>query len=56
MTDFDEQMKGIECRRTDKLIDELPAAYKDIDEVMENAKELVNVHHVLRQILNVKGD
>lgn len=56
MADFDEQMKGIECRRMKCLIDELPAAYKDIDEVMENAKELVNVHYVLRQILNVKGD
>lgn len=56
MADFDEQMKGIECRRNEALIDELPAAYKDIDEVMENAKELVDVKFVLRQILNVKGD
>lgn len=56
MNDFEEQMKGIECRHSAELIDELPAAYKDIDEVMENAKELVDVKHVLRQILNVKGD
>lgn len=56
MKDFDEAMKGIECRRSDALIDELPAAYKDIDDVMENSKELVKVDHVLRQILNVKGD
>lgn len=56
MKDFEEAMKGIECRHSDALIDELPAAYKDVDEVMENAKELVDIQHVLRQILNVKGD
>lgn len=56
MEDFDRDMAGIECRRTDKLIDELPGAYKDIDDVMENSKELVDVKHVLKQILNVKGD
>lgn len=36
--------------------DEIPSAYKDIDEVMENAKELVKIEHTLRQIINVKGD
>jgi tRNA-splicing ligase RtcB len=38
------------------LLDEIPSAYKDIDEVMENAKSLVEVQHVLKQFLNVKGD
>ena len=33
-------MEGIEYRRSKVLIDEIPAAYKDIDQVMENAKEL----------------
>jgi len=37
------------------LIDEDPRAYKDIDLVMENQKDLVNVEHVLHQILNYKG-
>jgi tRNA-splicing ligase RtcB len=31
-------------------------AYKDIDEVMENSKDLVKVEHTLRQLVNVKGD
>lgn len=31
-------------------------AYKNIDEVMENAKELVKIEHTLKQILNVKGN
>lgn len=56
MEDFDKAMVGIEHRRSEVLIDELPMAYKDIDEVMENAKELVSIEATLKQILNVKGD
>ena len=56
MQDFAKAMVGIECRHSAKLIDELPMAYKDIDEVMENSKDLVKVEHTLRQVLNVKGD
>jgi tRNA-splicing ligase RtcB (3'-phosphate/5'-hydroxy nucleic acid ligase) len=56
MDDFEKAMAGIECRHSAKLIDELPMAYKDIDEVMENSKDLVKVEHTLRQLLNVKGD
>lgn len=56
MEDFERVMKGVECRHSENLIDELPMAYKDIDEVMENSKDLVQVEHVLKQIVNVKGD
>jgi tRNA-splicing ligase RtcB (3'-phosphate/5'-hydroxy nucleic acid ligase) len=49
-------MKGIEWRHTDAFLDEIPAAYKDIDVVMEDAKDLVEIDHTLRQIVNVKGD
>lgn len=56
MIDFDKEMVGIVCRRTDVLLDEIPSAYKDIDMVMENAKELVKIEHTLKQILNAKGD
>lgn len=56
MEDFDKAMAGIEHRRAEALIDELPGAYKDIDEVMENAKSLVEIKHTLRQVCNVKGD
>ncbi|WP_206063089.1 RtcB family protein [Nocardioides sp. HDW12B] len=49
-------MGDIEYRDTDAFVDEIPAAYKDIDVVMEDAKDLVEVRHVLRQIVNVKGD
>ena len=49
-------MEGIEYRDTDAFIDEIPAAYKDIDQVMADAADLVEVQHTLRQIVNVKGD
>lgn len=51
-----EAMVGIEYRDTDAFIDEIPQAYKDIDQVMEDAKDLVTIKHTLRQIVNVKGD
>jgi tRNA-splicing ligase RtcB len=37
------------------LVDEIPAAYKDIDLVMEDQRDLVEALHTLRQILNYKG-
>ena len=51
-----EAMHGIEFRDTDAFLDEIPAAYKDIDQVMADASDLVKVVHTLRQIVNVKGD
>ena len=55
MGDFDRWMEGIEVRRSEAFLDELPGAYKDIDLVMEQSKELVDVVHTFRQIVNVKG-
>ncbi len=49
-------MGDIEYRDTDAFLDEIPAAYKDIDVVMRDAADLVDVTHTLRQIVNVKGD
>jgi tRNA-splicing ligase RtcB (3'-phosphate/5'-hydroxy nucleic acid ligase) len=53
---LDEAMAGIEWRHTDAFIDEIPAAYKDVDVVMRDAKDLVEIRHTLRQLVNVKGD
>jgi tRNA-splicing ligase RtcB (3'-phosphate/5'-hydroxy nucleic acid ligase) len=47
--------RGIECRKDADVIDETPAAYKDIDAVMEAQKDLVEIVHTLRQVLVVKG-
>ena len=49
-------MGDIEYRDTEAFIDEIPAAYKDIDVVMADAADLVEVRHTLRQLVNVKGD
>ena len=46
---------GIECRKDADVLDESPAAYKDIDKVMEAQDELVSIYRTLRQIVNVKG-
>ncbi len=53
---LDAAMQGIEWRRTSAFLDEIPGAYKPIDTVMEDAKDLVEIRHQLRQIVNVKGD
>jgi tRNA-splicing ligase RtcB len=54
--DLEQAMGDIEYRHTSAFIDEIPAAYKDIDQVMADAADLVEVRHVLRQLVNVKGD
>jgi tRNA-splicing ligase RtcB len=56
MKDLEEAMGNVSFRHSKSLIDEIPMAYKDIDEVMENSKELVTVQHSLKQIVNIKGD
>ncbi|MGB3301195.1 RtcB family protein [Gordonia sp. (in: high G+C Gram-positive bacteria)] len=53
--DLAARMVGIEYRHSEAWVDEIPDAYKDIDQVMEDARDLVDVEHTLRQILNVKG-
>jgi tRNA-splicing ligase RtcB len=49
-------MEGIEWRHDDAFLDEIPGAYKPIDQVMADAADLVEIRHTLRQIVNVKGD
>lgn len=46
---------GVECRKDAEVIDETPAAYKDIDAVMAAQADLVEVVHTLKQVLCVKG-
>jgi len=56
LTDLIEQTKGVECRKDESVIDEIPASYKDIDTVMANQTDLVEVVHQLKQVLCVKGN
>lgn len=53
--DLEEQTRGVECRKDGGVLDEIPGAYKDIDEVMANQRDLVEVVHTLKQVLCVKG-
>jgi tRNA-splicing ligase RtcB len=55
MEDFHKQVAGVECRTDEGVLDEAPAAYKDIDAVMEAQKELVDVKAVLKQVMCIKG-
>ena len=50
------QTAGVECRKDMAILDEIPAAYKDIDAVMAAQADLVSVVHTLKQVLCVKGD
>ena len=50
-----EAMQGIECRVDEGVLDESPAAYKDIGAVMDAQTDLVAIRHRLRQVVNVKG-
>lgn len=53
--DLIQQTQGIECRKDSAVIDEIPAAYKDIDQVMANQSDLIEIVHTLKQILCIKG-
>lgn len=47
--------EGVECRKDAGVLDESPAAYKDIDKVMAAQADLVEVVHTLKQVVCVKG-
>jgi tRNA-splicing ligase RtcB len=49
------QTEGVICRKDKGVLDEIPGAYKDIDEVMQNQSDLVEVVHTLKQVICVKG-
>jgi tRNA-splicing ligase RtcB len=53
--DLAQQTAGVECRKDSGVIDEIPGAYKSIDEVMQAQTDLVEVVHTLKQVLCVKG-
>lgn len=55
LDDHRRMTEGVECRKDSGVIDETPAAYKDIDAVMAAQSDLVSVEHTLKQVLCVKG-
>jgi tRNA-splicing ligase RtcB len=54
-SDFVETMKDVTARTNEELLDEAPDAYKNIFEVMELQKDLVDVVYYIKPIINIKG-
>jgi tRNA-splicing ligase RtcB len=55
VADLAAQTAGVECRKDAGVLDEIPAAYKPIDRVMEDQRDLVEIVAELRQVLCIKG-
>lgn len=53
--DHEKATAGVECRKDKGVLDETPGAYKDIDDVMNAQKDLVEIVHTLKQVVCVKG-
>ncbi|MFD7517565.1 RtcB family protein [Streptomyces niveus] len=53
--DLEEQTRGVECRKDSGVVDEIPAAYKPIEKVIDQQKDLVEVVAKLKQVVCVKG-
>jgi tRNA-splicing ligase RtcB len=53
--DLEDQTRGVECRKDSGVLDEIPGAYKNIDQVMAQQRDLVEVVAKLKQFVCVKG-
>ena len=55
LDDLIQQTEGVECRKDKGVLDEIPGAYKPIEEVMASQSDLVEVVATLKQVVCVKG-
>ena len=55
LDDLAAQTMGVECRKDTGVLDEIPGAYKDIDQVMAAQTDLVDIVHTLKQVMCIKG-
>ncbi|MGW0735844.1 RtcB family protein [Streptomyces sp. NPDC002851] len=53
--DLEEQTRGVECRKDSGVVDEIPGAYKPIEQVMDQQRDLVEIVAKLKQVVCVKG-
>ncbi|MCZ4514800.1 RtcB family protein [Streptomyces sp. ActVer] len=53
--DLEEQTQGVECRKDSGVVDEIPSAYKPIEQVIDQQRDLVEVVAKLKQVVCVKG-
>jgi tRNA-splicing ligase RtcB len=55
LDDLIAQTQGVECRKDEGVIDEIPGAYKSIQQVMNQQADLVEIVATLKQVMCVKG-
>jgi tRNA-splicing ligase RtcB (3'-phosphate/5'-hydroxy nucleic acid ligase) len=55
LDDLIKQTEGVECRKDEDVLDEIPGAYKSIEQVIENQSDLVEVVATIKQVVCVKG-
>ncbi|AXG78458.1 RtcB family protein [Streptomyces paludis] len=53
--DLADQTRGVECRKDSGVVDEIPGAYKPIEKVIDQQRDLVEVVAKLKQVVCVKG-
>ncbi|MEU8513006.1 RtcB family protein [Kitasatospora sp. NPDC048722] len=53
--DLEEQTRGVECRKDSGVVDEIPGAYKSIEKVMDQQRDLVEVVAQIKQVICIKG-
>ncbi|MEO3978570.1 RtcB family protein [Streptomyces sp. CAU 1734] len=53
--DLEDQTRGVECRKDEGVVDEIPGAYKPIEKVIEQQRDLVEIVAKLKQVICVKG-
>ncbi|MEU8840119.1 RtcB family protein [Streptomyces roseus] len=53
--DLADQTKGVECRKDSGVVDEIPGAYKSIEQVIDQQTDLVQVVAKLKQVICIKG-
>ena len=53
--DLEDQTRGVECRKDSGVVDEIPGAYKPIEKVIDQQRDLVEVVAKLKQVVCVKG-
>ncbi|MFF9430208.1 RtcB family protein [Streptomyces sp. NPDC014746] len=53
--DLEDQTRGVECRKDSGVVDEIPGAYKPIEKVIDQQRDLVEVVAKLKQLICVKG-
>jgi tRNA-splicing ligase RtcB (3'-phosphate/5'-hydroxy nucleic acid ligase) len=55
LDDLIQQTQGVECRKDEGVLDEIPGAYKPIEQVMAHQSDLVEVVATLKQVVCIKG-